>query len=71
MDYMSNFTIQFCCNIMKDAVEGPMNVVHISELRQDKDIAPFYMDVVTVQGVKPTFLKYCPDCGTRLSDHKW
>ncbi len=71
MDYMSNITIQFCCDMMKDALEGPLNSVHISELAQDKEISPFYMNVETTMGVKPAFLKYCPDCGTRLSDHKW
>ena len=67
----TNITVQYCCNIMKDAVEGTMNSVHISELKQDKEIAPFYMDVETNEGVKPAFLKYCPDCGTKLSDHRW
>ena len=56
---------------MQDAVEGIMNAVHISENKYDKDIAPFYMDVETNEGVLPCFLKYCPDCGTKLSDHRW
>ena len=63
--------IDYCCKYMQDAVEGIMNAVHISENKCDKDIAPFYMDVETNEGVLPCFLKYCPDCGTKLSDHRW
>jgi len=56
---------------MKDAVEGILNSVHISEIESDRKISPFYMNVETNEGTKPCFLKYCPDCGTKLSDHKW
>ena len=56
---------------MKDAVEKYPQSTHISELEVDKQIAPFYMNVECDDGIKPCFLKYCPDCGTQLSDHKW
>ena len=63
--------IDYCCKYMQDAVEGIMNAVHISELAQDKQLAPFYMDVETNEGTIPCFLKFCPECGKKLSDHKW
>ena len=63
--------VEYCCEYMKDAVHGALNAVHISENENDMKIAPFYMDVETNEGLLPCFLKYCPDCGTQLSDHKW
>lgn len=56
---------------MKDAVEGILNGVHITELEHEKKIAPFYMNVETTEGIIICFLKYCPECGKKLSDHKW
>jgi len=63
--------IKYCCPFMEDAIHGTMNAVHISENKKDKEIAPFYMNVETNEGILPAFLKYCPECGTKLSDHRW
>jgi hypothetical protein len=63
--------IKYCCEYMKDAIHGTMNCVHISENTKDMELAPFYMNVETNNGILPCFLKYCPDCGTQLSEHKW
>ena len=62
--------IQYCCKYLEDAIHGVMNAVHISENRRDMELSPFYMDVETNEGILPCFLKFCPQCGTKLSDHK-
>lgn len=61
--------INYCCPHMKDAIES-QNAVHITERKKEKEIAPFYMDVETDNGLLPCFLKFCPECGSKLSDHK-
>ena len=63
--------IKYCCDNMKYAIHGLMNAVHISENKKDMDIAPFYMNVETNEGIKVCFLKFCPECGKQLSEHKW
>lgn len=71
---MPNPIVQFkyCCNEMKEAIEGPLNVVHISELREEKEISSLYMMVETQSGTTlPCFLKFCPECGTEISKHRW
>lgn len=69
---MSNLVqINYCCDLMKEAIHGPLNGVHISENKKEMEISPFYMDVETTEGILPCFLKFCPQCGKQLSDHKW
>lgn len=63
--------IKYCCDYMKDGVEGMLNAIHVSEMQVDKVIAPFYMNVDTNEGTLPAFLKYCPSCGTKLSEYDW
>ena len=72
MSQKPSVEIKYCCEYMKSSMEDPgLNAVHISETTMDKEISPFYMDVETNYGTIPCFLKYCPECGTQLSDHKW
>ena len=63
--------IKYCCPYLKDAVEGVLNGVHITEIEKEKKFAPFYMNVETNEGILPCFLKFCPECGSKLSGHKW
>jgi len=62
--------IEYCCKDMEDAIHGPLNAVHISENRKDMELSPFYMDVETNEGTLPCFLKFCPQCGFKLSNYK-
>lgn len=59
--------MNYCCTEFKSCLEDYPGGIHVSEMKKEREIGPFYADVLIgeEESLKMFFI-FCPRCGSKL-----